>query len=124
MSNETIDINKILANTPSPADIKATISDLKSLNLKEHDFGEIKEMVCPLVQCGSFEVPLSKGTKIFRGRCIDPRDVLKNVSQISYPPFKNVLKYNRVSSSNRPWNFHNKLFTCCIVYQFNLRFFI
>ena len=80
-------------------EIKERISELKKLDLESHDFNELKKTLFPLVQCGLSTVTFPKGMTIHRGRCIDVgKEYLKHSGQISYPPSKNVLKYNRAST--------------------------
>lgn len=81
----------------SPEIIKKQINDIKKLDLERIAFDDVKKLVEPLVQCGFSIVTFPKGLPIFRCRSLGDNPLIKNISEVSYPPKKNLKKINRAS---------------------------
>lgn len=81
--------------------IREIIKILNKMNLVKADYNNIKRLIKEMIFLADFnaEIHASK-SQYFRGRI--SKDKLSDISDLTYPPSKNILNYQRCNSPHKP----------------------
>lgn len=96
--------------------IASIIKHLRSVDLIEYPFENIKDLLCGFDNIGHISLRLNVGTLIYRARINDSINHFRSVDQLSYKPQVNNNTFQRASSPNQSM-FYGTFFPDFIKYK-------